>query len=69
MSNEVEIMGNVVEFSIGLAGFSGVVAAFTYRTRWGVIETYRLVNLLFAALIPGFTAFVSLAALEREDDF
>lgn len=63
MNHEVELLGNVIEFSIGLAGFSGVVAAFSNRTRWTSLEKYRLINLLFASLIPAFASFISLGVI------
>jgi len=64
MTNEVELLGNVVEFSIGLAGFSGVVAAFTNRSRWSSLERYRLINLLSCALVPAFTSLIALGLIE-----
>ena len=63
MNHEVELSGNVIEFSIGLAEFSGVIAAFANRTRWTSLETYRLINLLFASLILAFASFISLGVI------
>jgi hypothetical protein len=44
-----------VEFGVGLAGFSGVVVAFSQRTgRLGEYDRFRVVQLLVASLIPAF---------------
>jgi hypothetical protein len=44
-----------VEFGVGLAGFSGVVVAFTHRSgRLDDYDRFRVVQLLSSALIPAF---------------
>ena len=68
MGNETELLGSVIEFSIGLAGFSGVVAAVTRNTSWTALEKYRVVNLLQSALLPAFLAFVALGLANAQDN-
>ena len=44
-----------VEFGVGLAGFSGVVVAFSRRSgRLSEYDSFRVVQLLMSALIPAF---------------
>jgi hypothetical protein len=60
MGEETELLSTVIEFSIGLAGFSGVVAAMGRNAGWSELERYRVVNLLQAALAPAFLSFAAL---------
>lgn len=60
METEINLLGNVIEFSIGLGGFSGVVAVFMNRSEWNPLQQYRLVRLLMAALVPAFASFIAL---------
>lgn len=56
-----DLLGYVIEFSIGLAGFSGVVAVFSGRSHSRIqLELFRLRNLLFGSLIPAVLCFVAL---------
>ena len=51
----------MIEFSIGLAGFSGVIAVFAGRSsERRPLDLFRLRNLLMGALIPAFLAFFGL---------
>ena len=59
MTSEVELLGNVIEFSIGLAGFSAVVSVFLQRSSGlADIDRVRVQSLLMLALTPAFIAFV-----------
>ena len=52
-------LGDIVEFSIGLAGFSAVVTAFLHRSRTLTpIDRFRTINLLLLALTPAFLVFL-----------
>ncbi len=42
MSNEIELLSTAVEFSIGLAGFSGIVAAMNRSARWTELERWKI---------------------------
>ena len=48
----------IAELAIGLAGFSGVVAAFTHRGGFGPTDRYRFVGLFSQALTVSLLAFV-----------
>lgn len=56
----------IIEFSIGLAGFSGIVAALL-QTKSGLrgADRFRTINLLILALSPGFVSLTSLIFLNR----
>jgi len=59
-----DLLLGITEFSIGLAGFSGIVAALAHRTgSWVQVDRYRIGNLLFSGLSPGFLAFIALGLL------
>jgi hypothetical protein len=60
MAQETELLSTIVEFSIGLAGFSGVIAAMSRNAGWSELEKFRVVNLLQAALAPAFLSFAAL---------
>jgi len=52
-------LGEIVEFSIGLAGFSAVVTAFLHRSKiLGPVDRFRTINLLLLALTPAFLVFL-----------
>lgn len=52
-------LGDIVEFSIGLAGFSAVVTAFLHRSQvLTPIDRFRTINLLLLALTPAFLVFI-----------
>jgi hypothetical protein len=57
----IDLLGYIIEFSIGLAGFSGVIAVFAGRSPERTpLELFRLRNLLLGATIPAFLAFIGL---------
>ncbi|MGK0223075.1 MAG: hypothetical protein ACI9ON_002318 [Limisphaerales bacterium] len=65
MSESTELLSTIVEFSIGLAGFSGVVGIFIHRSgKWIYVDRFRILNLLIMSLTPGFLSFVSLGLLQ-----
>jgi hypothetical protein len=66
MESYEDILGNITEFSIGLAGFSAIATAFLHRSRdLSPVDRYRVVNLLLLSLTPAFVAFlcIGLASL------
>ena len=64
-----ELLGIVIEFSIGLAGFSGVIAIFSGRSQDRVqLEIFRLRNLVLGASIPAFLSFIALGLLHALSD-
>jgi len=57
----VDLLFGVSEFSIGLAGFSGIIAVFAGRDgRWAAADRYRGLILILTSLIPGFVSFIAL---------
>lgn len=61
MSEYTELLSTIVEFSVGLAGFSGVVGIFIHRSgQWIYVDQFRTTNLLLMSLTPGFLSFISL---------
>ena len=48
----------IAELAIGLAGFSGVVVAFTYRGKLGPADRFRFLGLFSQALTIALLAFV-----------
>jgi hypothetical protein len=50
----------IVEFAIGLAGFSGVIAVFGGRDGWSGTDRFRTGNLIVLAMIPGFMALLTI---------
>ncbi len=68
MSEASELLSTIVEFSIGLAGFSGVIGIFIHRSgEWIYVDRYRIMNLLTMSLVPGFLAFLTLGLLPITD--
>ena len=64
MTDATELLSTVVEFSIGLAGFSGVVGIFIHRSgQWIYVDRFRVTNLLLMSLTPGFLSFITLGLL------
>ncbi len=64
MTEATELLSTVIEFSIGLAGFSGVVGIFIHRSRqWIYVDRFRVTNLLLMSLTPGFLSFFTLGLL------
>ncbi|MBV1904928.1 MAG: hypothetical protein KUG75_02530 [Pseudomonadales bacterium] len=59
--SSADLLLGISEFSIGLAGFSGIVAALAHRSgNWVQVDRYRIGNLLYSGLSPGFLAFFAL---------
>ena len=58
----LDSMGFVIEFSIGLAGFSGIISVLSVNN-WGKLEHYRTLVLLLSSLVPGFAGFSALIVL------
>lgn len=56
----VDFLGTIAEFSIGLAGFAGIVAALAkYRRPELALVRFRLANLLVSSFAPGFFALLT----------
>ena len=68
MMGEIELLTSVIEFSIGLAGFSGVVAAMNRTAGWSPLEKYRVVNLMQTSLAPAFLSFVALGLAQLQSN-
>ena len=61
---ESELLSLVVEFSIGLGGFSAIAAAFIHQNRsMSAEDIYRVLNMLMMALGPAFIALFTLGIL------
>jgi len=57
----VDLLLGITEFSIGLAGFSGIIAVFAGRDgRWAAADRSRALVLILTSLIPGFVSFIAL---------
>lgn len=62
--NDAELLAVIVEFSIGLGGFSAIAAAFIHQNQSMKPEdVYRVLNLLLMALGPAFIALFSLGIM------
>ena len=60
MYDVVDFLGTIAEFSIGLAGFAGIVAALArYRRPELALVRFRLANLLVSSFAPGFFALLT----------
>jgi hypothetical protein len=60
-----EALGIICEFSIGLAGFTGIVAIFANSQRQvGAAVRFRITNLLVSAFTPGFFALLVISLLQ-----
>jgi len=61
MDSTVESLSTISEFSIGMAGFSGIVAVVVGTSRgWNDVSKFRAGNLIILSIIPGFSALTSL---------
>jgi hypothetical protein len=61
---ESELLGVLVEFSIGLGGFSAIAAAFIHQKQsMSPEDIYRVLNMLLMALGPAFIALFALGIL------
>lgn len=64
MAEPADLLSTIVEFSIGLAGFSGVIGIFINQSgRWAYVDRFRITNLLIMSLTPGFMAFFTLGLM------
>jgi hypothetical protein len=62
-------LGYIIEFSVGLAGFSAIVSAFIQRAgRLDMADKLRVVTLISMALMPAFVSFTYLGVLPLVDD-
>jgi hypothetical protein len=61
----IDSLGIVCEFSIGLAGFTGIVAIFANSQRTvSAAVRFRITNLLFTAFSPGFFSLLVISLLQ-----
>jgi len=64
MLDVVTPLGTITEFSIGLAGFAGIVAAINRPSGHDErLLTFRFTNLLVTAFAPGFLAILSMSLI------
>jgi len=64
MSNIIEPLGIICEFSIGLAGFTGVMAIFANsREPLSGSFRFRIASLMFMAFTPGFLSLLVISLL------
>ena len=71
MDNVFDSLGTIVEFSIGLAGFTGIVAVVRrFRGIDSNLARFRFRNLLITAFLPGFFALlaITLASFNVDDN-
>lgn len=60
----IDSLGNLVEFGVGLAGFSAIVTVFIHRSReLPPIDRWRILNLLTLALTPPFVALLCIGLM------
>jgi hypothetical protein len=58
--NALDFLATIAEFSIGLAGFAGIVAALArYHHSELALVRFRLANLLVSSFAPGFFALLT----------
>ncbi len=63
MNYDLQDLNIIIEFSIGLAGFSAIVSVFLQRGEGlTVLQRFRILNLLNYAISPAFAAFICLSA-------
>ena len=61
MGDSTTALTAIVEFSIGMAGFSGVVAIFvSTKSGWDALRKFRAGNLIVISFMSGFSALCSL---------
>jgi hypothetical protein len=64
MTGIIDPLSVVAEFSIGLAGFTGIIAVFSNSSQNNSPVVYfRFVNLLVTAFAPGFFAMFTIAGI------
>ena len=60
----LETLSTITEFSIGLAGFSGVAAAIMQRSGTTTeLDRFRITFNICVSLVPGFVAFLALSLI------
>ncbi len=59
---DTDYFGFIIEFSIGLAGFSAIVTAFMHQSGGGIgpVDRFRISNMLALAFLPAFLSFLYL---------
>lgn len=60
MNEFTEPLGTFAEFSIGIAGFAGIIAAFTSSQGGRELRLFRFRNLLITAFAPGFLSILTI---------
>jgi hypothetical protein len=64
-----EALGNIAEVSIGLAGFSAIVAVFIQQSRrLTPVDRFRTISLLLLALTPAFLSFLCIGLVSVVGD-
>lgn len=64
MTGIIDPLSVVAEFSIGLAGFTGIIAVFSNSAQnKSPVVYFRFVNLLVTAFAPGFFAMFTIAGI------
>jgi len=65
ISDPISSLTIVIEFAVGLVGFSGVIAVFGGRESWTGTDKFRTRNLIVLPMIPTIAAFLTIACLEH----
>ncbi|NKB99020.1 MAG: hypothetical protein GKR90_11090 [Pseudomonadales bacterium] len=67
--NFIDALSTIAEYSIGIAGFTGIVTALAkFQNANASLLSYRLSNLLTTAFVPGFSSLIALALTTTELD-
>lgn len=66
--NPVDALTAVIEFSIGLAGFSGLIFAIKRGSELGLNNSYRVLALILFSFAAGFSSFVSMILLSHFEE-
>ena len=67
LSDPSASLTTIVEFAVGIAGFSAVIAVLGGREQWSKQDRLRTHNHIVFALVPGFLSLLALAALSQTD--
>ena len=69
MTDPITALSIIIEFSVGLAGFSGIVIIFAASPAgWNAADKYRISNLLCCSLSAGLVAFIPIGLLHSSLD-
>lgn len=69
MTDPIAALSIIIEFSVGLAGFSGIVIIFAATPAgWNAADKYRISNLLCCSLCAGLIGFVPIGLLHTSLD-